>query len=144
MLRKSKKKLGKLCAILLTLVMAMTAMTVTAFATEPADGAETTTDTRSFAKTYTGTATEGVVPAEALTYQVTGKSVTDNTNTAYNTAANIPNITVSKAAADTSFAITLPEYTGIGKFVYNMSENTGSTAGVAYDAAPITVVVLRT
>lgn len=130
-----KNTLKRLGAIVMVLAMAMSVMMVSAFATDA------NTDMRAFAKTYSNTA---VQPAEALSYQVDSKSASDYTNSGYATASNIPNVTVAKLAGNSNFNITLPTYNGIGKFTYNMSEVAGDTAGVTYNAAKITVVVLRT
>ena len=134
MLKKTKKSIRRLGAVVMALAMAMSVMAINAFAVDE------NPDMRAFKKTYTNTA---VQPAEALSYKVDTKSVANNSNASY-TNANIPDVTVAKAADSDNFQITLPAYEGIGQFTYNMSEVDGDTAGVTYDAADITVVVLRT
>ena len=134
MLKKTKKSIRRLGAVVMALAMAMSVMAINAFAVDE------NPDMRAFKKTYTNTA---VQPAEALSYKVDTKSVANNSNASY-TNANIPDVTVAKAANSDNFQITLPEYEGIGQFTYNMSEVAGNTAGVTYNAANITVVVLRT
>ena len=134
MLKKTKKSIRRLGAVVMALAMAMSVMAINAFAVDE------NPDMRAFKKTYTNTA---VQPAESRSYKVDTKSVANNSNASY-TNANIPDVTVAKAADSDNFQITLPAYEGIGQFTYNMSEVDGDTAGVTYDAADITVVVLRT
>ena len=131
-----KNTLKRLGAIVMVLAMAMSVMAVTAFA-------EDTTIAKEY-KTTAGNAVT-VKPAEELTLAIQKKEAEDYSNANYATEANIPNITVTKAANSDNFSVVLPtNYEGIGKFTYTLQETAGNAAGVTYNTDTIKIVVLRT
>ncbi len=94
---------------------------------------------------------DGSSPAEAFHFTVEKTNVSDS---AITDPGEMPNITVGDISyaqgaakadgAQGSTVITLPEvsaFPGVGVYTYTIRETAGTTAGVTYDSAPVTLVI---
>ena len=86
-------------------------------------------------------------PAETIEFTVVKKSVKKAAKGV--TVDTMPNVTVDNldlaagaaGGQKQSTTINLPEYTSVGVYTYEITENDGNKAGVTYRAEPITLVV---
>lgn len=160
-------KLKKFFAGVLAAAMMLTVGATAAFAETGAgetdngtisfkDGAMSASDDLEFTKTYD--VKQGVAPAEdfnfTVKYKSTTKKDTDVTNPNYPSTGK--NYTVSFAPTEGNGGLAVGEHTGTFKFkisdlgidasgtgvyVYEVSENAGSTPGVVYDNNTLTMTV---
>lgn len=131
----------KVVSIILALIMMMS-LTVAAFAAEgDASPAPTLSDTASIDvwKHY-----NKVAPAPKETFSFTvGKGSCDNLAVEEKEIPTIAGfgITFEADTTDAKYKLDLPEFTRVGKYVYEISETSGNTAGVTYDSTPVYLVV---
>lgn len=138
MLKKTKKSIRRLGAVVMALAMAMSVMAINAFAVDA--GLPT------LKKAYTKAGTATVAPAEALSFDITDKSATDlNVDSPYyNGAAELPDITLTKTAVSGEFVLGgVENIQGIGNFTYMMTEKDGGTAGVTYATDAVKVNIIK-
>lgn len=135
----------KLLALALTLVMVLS-LSVTAFAEEPHTDMNSVTISMTYEATNTGTTS----PEETFQFTIARGSVTDAADDITAENMPVPTIgTVQYAAGDAGNAgtktknvtIALPVYTSVGIYTYTVTATPGTTAGVAYWAKPIKLVV---
>ena len=135
----------KLLALALTLVMVLS-LSVTAFAEEPPTDMNSVTISMTYEATNTGTTS----PEETFQFTIAKDSVTDAADGITQENMPLPRIgSVQYAAGDAGNAatkkkdvtITLPAYTSVGIYTYTVTATRGTTAGVAYWAKPIKLVV---
>lgn len=91
----------------------------------------------------------GTSPAETFQFTIENEGVTDAADGV--TTANMPTPTLGTAAYSAGDAstegnkknveVTLPTYTSVGVYTYNISQTAGTTAGVTYDAVPVVMKV---
>jgi pilin isopeptide linkage protein len=90
---------------------------------------------------------QGVSPEETFTVTQDGAgTVSDSDATTAPALTNISTVTFAKGAAGSDnktqdFAVTLPEYSKVGIYSYNLKETVGNTAGVTYRTDYIKLVV---
>ena len=135
----------KLLALALTLVMVLS-LSVTAFA----EGPHTDMNSVTISMTYEATNTGTTSPEETFQFTIAKASVTDAADGITQENMPLPTIgSVQYAAGDAGkeatkekdVTITLPEYTSLGIYTYTVTATPGTTAGVAYWAKPIKLVV---
>lgn len=148
------KKTKKLLACLIAAATMFT-MGSTVFAEETSSTVQTPGDgkTVQFTKEYKLSG-EGDSPAETFRFAITRDSVTDAAETV--TTGNMPLPSVgtvtydgteeNKGLATTGgnkkdVTVTLPDYTSVGVYTYIITESAGTTAGVDYDTATVTMKV---
>ena len=142
------KKTKKLLACLIA-AATMFGMGTTAFAAENSGKVQVPTDgTVQFEKEYKLIG-EGTSPAETFEFAIENTDVADAAGTV--TKENMPIPTVGSVAYDAagataggnkkSVTVTLPTYTSVGVYTYTINETPGKTAGVTYDATPVTMKV---
>ncbi|RRF88685.1 MAG: hypothetical protein DUD33_10565 [Coriobacteriaceae bacterium] len=90
---------------------------------------------------------QGVSPEETFSIMQDGKgTVTDSDATTAPDLVKISNVKFAKGAAGSAnktqnFVVTLPEYSKVGVYTYNLKETVGNTAGVTYRTDNIKLVV---
>lgn len=149
-------KLKKLFAGILAVAM-MATMAAPAFAAKASSVTTTTGETKEIEDVSTVTLSKdyklanndesNVSPAETITFTVENKSVKKAAKGI--TTENMPTVTVADLDLAVGAAggqkqtttITLPDYTSVGVYTYEITENNGNKAGVTYRAEPITLVV---
>lgn len=120
-------------------------------AAAPAFAADTTTTytdqgTVEITKSYELDGT-GVSPEETFSITQDGAgTVSDSDATTAPNLVKISNVTFAKGAAGSAnktqnFVVTLPEYSKVGVYTYNLKETVGNTAGVTYRTDDIKLVV---
>lgn len=127
----------RLISLALVLVMVL-ALGTAAFAADPTVTPETVT----LKKTYTLTG-GAAAPVEELSFTVAPVSGVEGGSTGSLVVGTNNKVTTS-GEADTTFNMTFPTYSKVGVYKYTVTEVAGSTLGVTYDPAPITVVVTVT
>lgn len=142
------KKTKKLLACLIAAATMFT-MGSTAFAADTGNKAQTPVNGKvQFTKEYKLIG-EGESPAETFNFTIGNTEVTDAAEGVI--VANMPTPTVGivsygKGTATTdgnkqTVDVTLPTYTSVGVYTYTIKETAGTTAGVDYDAVPVTMKV---
>lgn len=149
-------KLKKLFAGILAVAM-MATMAAPAFAAKASSVTTTTGETKEIEDVSTVTLSKdyklanndesNVSPAETIEFTVVKKSVKKAAKGV--TVDTMPNVTVDNLALAAGAAggqkqsttISLPDYTSVGVYTYEITENNGNKAGVTYRAEPITLVV---
>ena len=149
-------KLKKLFAGILAVAM-MATMAAPAFAAKASSVTTTTGETKEIEDVSTVTLSmdyklanndeSNVSPAETIEFTVVKKSVKKAAKGV--TVDTMPNVTVDNLALAAGAAggqkqsttINLPDYTSVGVYTYEITENNGNKAGVTYRAEPITLVV---
>lgn len=90
---------------------------------------------------------QGVSPAETFTVTQDGAgTVSDSDATTAPALTNISTVTFAEGAAGSNnktqnFVVTLPQYSKVGIYSYNLKETVGDTAGVTYRTDNIKLVV---
>ena len=149
MKKTSKITLAILLALVISVFMSASLFAANGYNTnDGTDPSNPLSDTSSFTltKNYTlaGDTTNGSSPAENFTVTVTPYAIANVPASANLTVDNMPtisNVTLAAAtgAADTdnttavTATVTLPTYTAVGDYWYQIQETAGSTAGVTYD-----------
>ena len=149
-------KLKKLFAGILAVAM-MATMAAPAFAAKASSVTTTTGETKEIEDVSTVTLSKdyklenndesNVSPAETIEFTVVKKSVKKAAKGV--TTENMPTVTVADltlaagaaGGQKQSTTITLPDYTSVGVYTYEITENNGNKAGVTYRSEPITLVV---
>lgn len=143
------KKTKKLLACLIAAATMFT-MGSTAFAAETVNKAQTPVEGKvQFTKEYKLIG-EGNSPAETFNFTIKNAGVTDAAEGVNVTNMKTPTVgTVSYTKVDGATTdgndktvdVTLPDYTSVGVYTYTIKETAGTTAGVDYDAASVTMKV---
>lgn len=138
------KRVKRLFACVLALTM-MFGLSATAFAADkvqtPANGGTVT-----FEKEY-NLVGQGTSPAETFNFTIAKAGVTDGgVNAASQSTPEVGEVTYTQGEAGSNtkkkaVTVTLPTYTSVGVYSYTISETAGTTAGVTYDATPVTMKV---
>ena len=143
------KKTKKLLACLIAAATMFT-MGSTAFAAETVNKAQTPVEGKvHFIKEYRLSG-EGSSPAEIFEFTIENKGVTDAAESV--NVTNMPTPTVGIVSYtkedgattdgnDKTVDVTLPNYTSVGVYTYTIKEKAGTTAGVDYDTASLTMKV---
>lgn len=141
------KRVKRLFACLLALTM-MLGLSATAFATETAEKVQKPANggTVTFEKEYKLVG-EGISPAETFEFSIAKTEVENGGVDAekqemptVRTAAYAQN-GATTAGNKKEVTVALPTYTSVGVYSYIITENTGTTAGVAYDSKSVTMKV---
>lgn len=138
------KRVKRLFACVLALTM-MFGLSATAFAADkvqtPANGGTVT-----FEKEY-NLVGQGTSPAETFNFTIAKAGVTDGgVNAASQDMPTVGAVDYAQGEAGATtkkkaVTVTLPTYTSVGVYSYTISETAGTTAGVTYDATPVTMKV---
>lgn len=148
------KRVKRIFACLLALTM-MFGLSATAFADQtagkvqkPANGGTVT-----FEKEYKLVG-EGISPAETFEFTIAKAGVEDGGEDAKNqdiptvgtvhynqSTQDAPNEGATTVGHKKNVTVTLPTYGSVGVYSYTITETAGTTAGVAYDAVPVTMKV---
>lgn len=141
------KRVKRLFACLLALTM-MLGLSATAFAAEtagkvqkPANGGTVT-----FEKEYKLVG-DGISPAETFKFTIAKAGVENGGVDAESQGTpTVGDVAYEEKGATTAgnkqeVTVTLPTYTSVGVYSYTITETKGTTAGVAYDSAPVTMKV---
>lgn len=148
---KLKKLFAGILAVAMMATMAAPAFAAKATDVETNDGKKDFEDVSivTLSKDYklANNDESNVSPAETIEFTVVNKSVKKAAKGI--TTDNMPTVTVADLALEAGAAggqkksttITLPEYTSVGVYTYEITENNGNKAGVTYRSEPITLVV---
>lgn len=141
------KKTKKLLACLIAAATMFT-MGSTAFAAETVNKAQTSVEGKvQFTKEYKLIG-EGNSPAETFNFTINNAGVTDAAEGVNVTNMKTPTVGIvsytkvdgaTTDGNDKTVDVTLPDYTSVGVYTYTIKETAGTTAGVDYDAASVTM-----
>ncbi len=90
------------------------------------------------------TLSDGEYPEIELEFEILEREAKDNSNAAYDTDSNIPDVVFSKAASSTDITVSgLDDIDGVGIFTYKIREIDPNTAGVTANDTEYTVEIMR-
>ena len=137
-----KKLISLVIVLAMVLSLSVTALAVTGTNDGTRMNASATTNTVTINKTLTANGTNAAFPGDTLKFTADDGTVSGNSAvTAAPAFPAIPDVTVAEGATSAAIVLTLPAFSSVGIYTYNITETDTNVAGVTYRTDSIKVVL---